>query len=77
MVFRDGECRIRKHNAPADFATIKHIASNPMRRAPGKRSMRVKQRLAAWDGSYLATPIAAGWNRSPDSPADLASPAAA
>lgn len=29
MVFRDDECRIRKANAPANFATIKHIASNP------------------------------------------------
>ena len=29
MVFRDDECRIRKANAPANFVTIKHIASNP------------------------------------------------
>jgi predicted transposase YbfD/YdcC len=32
-VFRDDECRIRKDNAPANFATIKHIASNPRLRA--------------------------------------------
>jgi predicted transposase YbfD/YdcC len=60
MVFRDDECRIRKHNAPANFATIKHIASNLMRRAEGKQSMRVKRRLAAWDDDYLASLIAAG-----------------
>ena len=60
MVFRDDECRIRKHNAPANFATIKHIASNLMRRAAGKHSMRVKRRLAAWDDAYLASLIAAG-----------------
>jgi len=53
MVFRDDECRIRKANAPANFATIKHIASNLMRRAAGKYSMRVKRRLAAWDDAYL------------------------
>jgi predicted transposase YbfD/YdcC len=55
MVFRDDECRIRKANAPANFTTIKHIASNLMRRAEGKHSMRVKRRLAAWDDAYLAS----------------------
>ena len=60
MVFRDDECRIRKANAPANFATIKHIASNLMRRAAGKHSMRVKRRLAAWDDAYLASLIAGG-----------------
>ena len=60
MVFRDDECRIRKANAPANFATIKHIASNLMRRAAGKKSMRVKRRLAAWDDAYLASLIATG-----------------
>ena len=54
------ECRIRKDNAPANFATIKHMAGNLMRRGEGKKSMRVKQRLAAWDDSYLAALIAAG-----------------
>ena len=29
MIFRDDECRIRKANMPANFATIKHIANNP------------------------------------------------
>jgi predicted transposase YbfD/YdcC len=57
MVFRDDECRIRKANAPANFATIKHIASNLMRRAGGKHSMRLKRRLAAWDDAYLASLI--------------------
>ena len=55
MVFRDDECRIRKHNAPANFATIKHMASNLLRRAPGKDSLRVKRRIAAWDEDFLAS----------------------
>ena len=54
MVFRDDECRIRKNNAPANFATVKHIASNLMRAKADKNSMRVKRRLAAWDDAYLA-----------------------
>ncbi|MEF2554299.1 ISAs1 family transposase [Aurantimonas sp. A2-1-M11] len=36
MVFRDDECRVRTENAPANFTTIKHMASNLIRRAPGK-----------------------------------------
>jgi hypothetical protein len=28
MIFRDDECRIRTNHAPANFATIKHIAHN-------------------------------------------------
>ena len=54
MVFRDDECRIRKHNAPANFATVKHMASNLLRQAPGKDSLRVKRKVAAWDDDYLA-----------------------
>ena len=58
MVFRDDECRIRRKNAPANFATIKHMASNLLRRAGGKDSLRLKRKLAAWDDAYLARLIA-------------------
>jgi predicted transposase YbfD/YdcC len=57
MVFRDDECRIRRANAPANFATVKHIASNLMRAKADKHSMRAKRRLAAWDDTYLASLI--------------------
>lgn len=55
MVFRDDECRIRKDNAPANFATVKHMASNLLRRSPGKDSLRVKRKRAAWSDDYLAS----------------------
>ncbi len=58
MVFRDDECRIRKDNAPANFATVKHMASNLLRRAPGKDSLRVKRKMAAWDDDFLASLVA-------------------
>lgn len=57
MVFRDDECRIRKKNAPANFATVKHMASNLLRAAPGKDSLRVKRKVAAWDDDFLASLI--------------------
>ena len=36
MVFRDDECRVRTDNAPANFTTIKHMAHNLIRNAPGR-----------------------------------------
>src|SRR5215210_5317624 len=59
MVFRDDECRIRTDHAPANFTTIKHMALNLTRRAPGKDSIRLRRKVAAWDDDYLASLIAA------------------
>jgi predicted transposase YbfD/YdcC len=59
MIFRDDECRIRTDHAPANFTTLKHMAHNLIRRAPGKDSFRLKRKLAAWDDDFLATLIAA------------------
>jgi predicted transposase YbfD/YdcC len=59
MVFRDDECRVRTRNAPANFTTIKHMTHNLIRRAPGKDSLRVRRKVAAWDDDFLASLIAA------------------
>ncbi len=59
MVFRDDECRVRTENAPANFTTIKHMAHNLTRRAPGKDSVRLRRKTAAWDDGYLASLVAA------------------
>jgi predicted transposase YbfD/YdcC len=59
MTFRDDECRIRTRHAPANFTTLKHIAHNLIRRAPGKDSFRLKRKVAAWDDDFLASLIAA------------------
>jgi predicted transposase YbfD/YdcC len=57
MVFRDDECRLRTDHAPANFTTIKHMALNLMRAAPGKDSLRLKRKVAAWDDDFLASII--------------------
>ena len=57
MIFRDDECRVRTNHAPANFTTIKHMALNLIRRAPGKDSMRLKRKVAAWDDDFLASVI--------------------
>ena len=57
MVFRDDECRVRTQHAPANFTTIKHLALNLLRRAPGKDSLRLRRKVAAWDDQFLADVI--------------------
>jgi len=59
MVFRDDECRVRTDNAPENFVTLKHMANNLIRRAPGKDSQRLKRMTAAWDDEFLASLVAA------------------
>lgn len=59
MIFRDDECRVRTDHAPANFTTIKHITHNLLRKAPGKDSLRLQRKVAAWDDDFLASLIAA------------------
>jgi hypothetical protein len=35
------------------MATIKHMAMNLIRAAPGKDSLKVRRKAAAWDHEYL------------------------
>jgi predicted transposase YbfD/YdcC len=59
MIFRDDECRVRTDHAPANFTTLKHMATNLLRRVPSKVSLRARRKVAAWDDDFLATLIAA------------------
>ena len=53
MVFRDDESRIRSEYAPANFTTIKHMASNVLRRGKGKHSVQASRHVAAWNEDFL------------------------
>jgi len=55
MIFRDDECRVRTDHAPANFTTLKHMAHNLIRRAPGKDSLRLRRKVAAWDDEFLVS----------------------
>lgn len=59
MLFREDESRVRNQNAPANFATFRHMACDFARKAPGKDSIRLRRKTAAWDDGYLASRIAA------------------
>jgi len=45
MTFRDDECRIRTEHAPANFTTLRHMAHNLVRKAPGKDSLRLRPKF--------------------------------
>jgi predicted transposase YbfD/YdcC len=59
MAFRDDECRVRTEHAPENFVTLKHMAANLARKAPGRDSLRLRLKTAAWDDDFLAKLIAA------------------
>ncbi|WP_442938950.1 ISAs1 family transposase [Nostoc sp.] len=54
VTFREDDCRIRKDNAPQNFAIIRHIAVNLLTQEKRvKRGIKNKQFLAAMDNKYL------------------------
>jgi predicted transposase YbfD/YdcC len=59
VVFRDDECRIRKKNGPTNFVILKHITHNILKSLPGKKSLRVRRKLAAWDDDFLVSALKA------------------
>jgi predicted transposase YbfD/YdcC len=54
IIFREDECRIRKGNGAENFAVLRHIALNLLRRETSvKRSLKGKRMKAALDENYL------------------------
>jgi predicted transposase YbfD/YdcC len=52
--FREDDCRIRKDNAPENFAVLRHIALNLIKRETSlKKSVKSKRLMAGWDNDYL------------------------
>lgn len=53
-VFDEDACRIRKDNAPQNFAVLRHIALNLLRQEKThQRGIKAKQKRAGWDNDYL------------------------
>jgi predicted transposase YbfD/YdcC len=53
VVFHDDLMRLRTQNGPKNMATVKHMALNLIKSAPGKQSLRVKRKTAGWDDAFL------------------------
>ena len=55
VALNEDDCRIRKDNAPQNFAILRHIAVNLLGQEKTKKlGIKNKQFLAAVDDSYLA-----------------------
>ena len=54
ITFREDDCRVRKGNGPQNFAVLRHVALNLLRReSTAKCSIRAKRLKAGWDHDYL------------------------
>ncbi|MBM9614370.1 ISAs1 family transposase [Desulfobulbus rhabdoformis] len=58
VTFREDECRIRKDDAPENFAVLRHIARNLLQREKTKMSIKQKQFRAACDSRFLGSVLA-------------------
>jgi predicted transposase YbfD/YdcC len=57
VVFHDDLMRLRTQSGPKNMATVKHMALNLIKSAPGKSSIRVKRKTAGWDDNFLLNTI--------------------
>jgi predicted transposase YbfD/YdcC len=54
VALREDDCRIRKDNAPQNFAVLRHIAVNAVRKEKSQKlGIKNKQVCAGWDNEYL------------------------
>ncbi|MEH2188755.1 MAG: ISAs1 family transposase [Nostoc sp.] len=59
VALKEDDCRIRKDNAPQNFAILRHIAVNLLSKEKRvKRGIKNKQFLAAMDNKYLLSILA-------------------
>lgn len=60
VALNEDDCRIRKDNAPENFAVLRHVAVNLLgREKTSKRGIKNKQFRAAMDNEYLTKILAA------------------
>ena len=58
--FREDDCRVRKDHAPENFAVIRHIAMNLLKKEKSfKGGIKAKRLKSAWDHDYLLKLL--GW----------------
>ena len=60
VAFREDDCRVRKGNGAQNFAVLRHIALNLLRREDTANcSIRAKRLKAGWDHDYLLKVLSA------------------
>ena len=58
VVLDEDKNRTRMDNGPENFAVLRHMALNIIRKETSKGSMRVKFKRAGWNNDFLATLLA-------------------
>jgi hypothetical protein len=54
VTFREDECRVRERTAVRNFALLRKIALNLIRRHRASRdSLRGRRKMAAWNDEYM------------------------
>jgi len=54
VAFNEDQCRVRKDHAAENFAILRHIVLNMLRRETStKKGLKAKRRKAGWNKSYL------------------------
>lgn len=54
VVFREDLSRLRKGHGATNMAIVRHFAINLVRADKGKRSIKLRRKVAGWDQQYLA-----------------------
>ena len=54
VVFREDNCRTRKNNSAENFAVIRRIALNILKKYPAKMSLARKRRRCLYDAEFMA-----------------------
>ena len=54
VLFKEDQARVRSGNGAKNMAIIRHVITNLIRQVPGKASLKVKRKKAAWSLDFLA-----------------------
>jgi predicted transposase YbfD/YdcC len=54
VAFREDDCRVRAGNAAENFAVLRHVALNLLKKVQGtKVGIKIRRQCAAWDNEFL------------------------
>ncbi len=55
VIFNEDQARVRTGHGAKNMAIVRHIVTHLLRRVPGKASLEVKRKKAAWSVEFLGT----------------------
>ncbi|HEV7367606.1 MAG TPA: ISAs1 family transposase, partial [Arenibaculum sp.] len=55
VVFGDDQARLRTGHGARNMAVVRHFAINLVRAVADKKSIKLRRKVAGWDGRYLAS----------------------